>query len=473
MSNDRNKLDRRRFIQTTAAGVTAAAIGGCNKHESKTPASTKPAPAPATAPQREVDAEDLIRLSENPAMEYRRLGRTNFMASRIVAGWSRNLSTLPRQLQRGVNYFDTALGYGNYEVELKDFLKRFRNKVWLTSKATDIAGHGHVDKKLVKIYRKAMESFISESKGNLLALHEKAVEKQQATGEKPDLRPAGKRIAKLYTEKIDESLGRMGVDNVDSYFVHGIEIPWIFDCLELWDAYEKVRKAGKVKHFGFSVHKNQKPVLAAAVEANRKGPWKIDLIMVAAKPANFDAIKPELTELKKQDVGIIAMKTKGIANRPVDGREKKFKSLTDGKSYNEWERAKLWMLHLTDDLIDAVIAAMNNMEEIEKDVALPSLKLTTAAKRELKALVKLEMAGTCHLCGHCEKACPEEIAVADMIRYHAYIHQYDDKELARQLYAQAGYDPAKRCTMCGRCADVCPSDVRITELLQQLSADMA
>jgi len=466
MSQDPHKLDRRRFIRTAAAGVGAAAIGG-----SITRAAGEK--APATAPECKVDPKDLIWRSRNPTMEYRRLGRTNFMTGRIVAGWCRNLSVLPRMLGQGVNYYDNALGYGNYEVGMKSFLKRFRDKIWVTSKATDIAGHAKVDDELVKIYRKAMASFIGESSGKLLALYERAVKKQNQTGDKPDLRPAGKRIAQLYTRKIDESLGRMGIDDVDSYFVHGIEIPWIFDCLELWEAYEKAHKAGKSKHFGFSTHKNQKQVMAAAIEANRKGPWKIDLAMIAVKPPSFDDLKPELAELKKQDVGIIAMKTRGIANRPVDGREKKFKSLTDGKSYNEWERAKLWMLHLTDDLIDAVIAAMNNMEEVEKTLALPSVKLTAAAKRELKALVKLEMAGTCHLCGRCAAVCPEEIAVTDMIRYHAYIHQYHEKELARELYALAGYDPAKRCTMCGRCTDVCPSNVRITELLQQLSADMA
>jgi len=466
MSEDRRKLDRRRFIQTAAAGVGAAAIGGATTHGADGPVTT-------SAPEHKVDPKDLIWRSRNPAMEYRRLGRTNFMTSRIVAGWCRNTSVLPRLLQQGVNYYDNALGYGNYEVEMKGFLKRFHDKLWITSKATDIAGHAKVDDELVKLYRKVMGDFIGESSGDLLALHKQAVKKQQETGEKPDLRPAGKRIAQLYTRKIDESLGRMGIGDVDSYFMHGIEIPWIFDCLELWEAYEKIHKAGKSKHFGFSTHKNQKQVMAAAIEANRKGPWKIDLAMIGVNPSSFDNLKPELAELKKQDVGIIAMKTKGIANRPVDGREKKFKSLTDGKSYNEWERAKLWMLHLTGDLIDAVIAAMNNMEEVEKDLALPSVKLTTAAKRELKAMVKLELAGTCHLCGRCAVVCPEEIAITDMIRYHAYIHQYDEKELARELYAQAGYDPAKRCTQCGRCADVCPSNVRITELLQQLSAEMA
>jgi predicted aldo/keto reductase-like oxidoreductase len=105
---------------------------------------------------------------------------------------------------------------------------------------------------------------------------------------------------------------------------------------------------------------------------------------------------------------------------------------------------------------------------MEKDIRLPSVKLTAAAERELRALVKLEMAGACHLCGSCTTACPEHIAVTDMIRYHAYVHQYNDKALARELYAKAGYDPSRLCNHCGVCADVCPSDVRISEILAEL-----
>ena len=82
MSEDRRRLDRRRFIQTAAAGVGAAAIGSSITRGADEP-------APATAPQRKVDPKDLIWRSRNPAMEYRRLGRTNFMTGRIVAGLAR------------------------------------------------------------------------------------------------------------------------------------------------------------------------------------------------------------------------------------------------------------------------------------------------------------------------------------------------------------------------------------------------
>ncbi len=74
--------------------------------------------------------------------------------------------------------------------------------------------------------------------------------------------------------------------------MHGVELPWMFDCLEVWEAFEKARKAGKAKHFGFSTHNHQKEVLAATVEANDRGPWKVDVIMPGINPESFVRLRP-------------------------------------------------------------------------------------------------------------------------------------------------------------------------------------
>jgi len=475
MSADRNALDRRQFLKTTAAGIGIAAG-----------AAAVPSTARADAPK--VDPKDLIWRSKSPDMTYSRLGRTNFMVSRIVSGLggrAGNQTNLwPRELARGINYYDTARGYGNSEVNMKEFLKEYRKDLWVTSKASNVAGYARIDDEVRKLYVAAMKTYLGSEKfdeaagsdsekGDLLRYHKPAVEKQKATGDKPDLRPAGKRMAELYVRLLDESLERMGIDHVDAYFVHGVEIPWMFDCIELWEAYEKAHKAGKVKHFGFSTHTHQKEVLAAAVEANNRGPWKVDLIMPGVNPGSFAQLRPELEALKKQDVGIVAMKTKGIVNRPVNVDEKRFADLMGGRDYNEWERAKLYMLHLTEELIDAAIIGIESMEELNKDVPLATVQLSARARQQLEAMVKLETAGTCHLCGDCSTHCPEHIAVTDMIRYHAYLHQYNDRDLARDLYQQAGYDPAKLCNSCGKCSDACASKVPIVDLLHELSHAMA
>ncbi|HOM51968.1 MAG TPA: aldo/keto reductase [Phycisphaerae bacterium] len=476
MSHYGDSLDRRQFLKTTAAGIGAMAAAA--HAADPAPSSEKP----------KVDPKDLIWRSKSPDMSYVRLGRTNFMVSRIVSGLGgkagNQTNIWPRELARGINYFDTARGYGNSEVNMKEFLKEYRKDLWVTSKASNIAGYAKIDDEVRKLYVAAMKAYLGSQKfdevagkdsekGDLLRYHNAAVEKEKATGEKPDLRAAGKRMAEMYLRQLDESLTRLGTDHVDAYFMHGVEIPWIFDCIEVWEAFEKANKAGKAKHFGFSTHTHQKEVLAAAAAANERGPWKIDLIMPGVNPESFVRLRPELEALKKQDVGIVAMKTKGIVNRPVNVDEKKFSDLMEARKYNEWERAKLYMLHLTDGLIDAAIIAIESMEELDKDVPLATVHLSASARRQLEAIVKLETAGACHLCGDCTTHCPEHIAVTDMIRYHAYLHQYNDRDLARELYQQAGYDPARLCNSCGKCADVCGSKVPIVELLHELSHDMA
>jgi len=473
--HDPARIDRRDFLKGTAAGIGSAAVAASSlKAADETQTQASP-------PEPKVDPKDLIWRSKAPTMDYRRLGRTNYMVSRVVAGNAGDDMLWRRMMAAGMNYFDTASNYGNgnHEIQLSGIFGKHRDKLWITSKASDIAGYTKIDEEVRKLYAKSISDFLGDEKGidptsELLDVYRRAIEKEKKTGEKPDLRPIGRRIAKMYLDELDRSFGKMKVESVDCYMMHGIEIPWIFDCLELWEAYERVHKAGKVKHFGYSVHRHQKDVLAATVEANKRGPWKIDLIMPGINPGSFDNLKPELEALKKQDVGIIAMKTKGINARPKEtAREDKFKALMGGKEYNDDQRAKLWMLHLTDNLIDAVIARMGDTAEMEQMLPLAQVKLSAEAERELRALVKLQMATACHLCGACDLNCPEQIAVTNMIRYYAYLNDYKDRELAERLYRGLGYNPAAVCTNCGACEQVCPSHLPISDLLHEITAKLA
>jgi predicted aldo/keto reductase-like oxidoreductase len=470
MDND-STINRRDFIQAAAgAGAMALGVSAAKADDQNKPATSAPAEA-------KVDPSRLIWRNRQPGMEYARLGRTNYMCSRIVAGAQGQERHWRMMIARGLNYFDTGGCYANgaHEASMGKLLRDNPGKIWVTTKASGIAGFDKVDPEARGMFRKAMRAYLGQvgDQEDALIIYKRGLEKQKQTGEKPDLRQAGERIAKLYAERLDASLKNMGVDSIDCYMMHGVELPWIVDCIELWAAFAKARKAGKVKHFGLSLHKYHKEVLAAAAEANTRGPWQIDLIIAAINPESFDDIRPELAALKKQDVGVIAMKTTGIKNRPLkQDREERFKKLTDGKDYDEYARAKLFMLNLTEGLVDVVIADMGNNEQVDKNLNLANAKLSAEARRELRAIVKLEMSGACDLCGACETNCPEHIAVTDMIRYHAYIHQYDQREMARRLYQAAGYDPVQLCSSCGTCRGVCPSNVPIDRLLRELSAEM-
>jgi len=476
------KIDRREFFRSAAAGLAAA--GTVNFI-------ARPALAEESAAPVKVDPKAVIHRNESPDFVYRRLGRTNFNCGRIVAGWIREPAILRRLIAQGVNYIDTARGYGEYEVELADLLKRVRDKVWLTSKSTGIAGHDTVDDEVQKLYRKAMAAFLGDrvtieagnarreinpadaARDEFLALHKECMKKMKATGESPDWRPVGHRIADMYARKLDESLQRMKVDNVDCYMMHGIEIPWIWQCTELWDTYEKAKKAGKVNHFGFSTHKHQKEVLASAVEANKTGPWKIDLVMPGVHPTSFHEYRPELEALKKQDVGIIAMKSSGTIRAAVTGPEKKLADLARNENLNSYERAKAYMLHATDDLVDAVIAQFTEMAQIGRAMTLAKFKLSAAARRKLESEVRQAGVGACHLCGRCSGACPRGVAVSDLVRAYAYAHQYGDRDMAASVVASLGYDPRSRCTRCGTCTGVCPAGIDLPRTVHETASMLA
>lgn len=105
-------IDRRRFMQASAAAMTAAAVG--------------PAARPAAA------AEPKIRAK-------RKLGRTGLEISDIGYGSSRTTdpAIVRHALERGVDYFDTAESYegGESETSIGEALVGRRNDVTLASKA--------------------------------------------------------------------------------------------------------------------------------------------------------------------------------------------------------------------------------------------------------------------------------------------------------------------------------------------------
>jgi predicted aldo/keto reductase-like oxidoreductase len=78
---------------------------------------------------------------------------------------------------------------------------------------------------------------------------------------------------------------------------------------EIFDAFETLKKAGKVRHLGFSAHNDPAGNLEAAVKAK-----VYSVAMVAYNIVNHPRVAPALAAAKKADLGVIAMKVA----RPVN-----------------------------------------------------------------------------------------------------------------------------------------------------------
>lgn len=243
---DHRSMNRRDFMKVLAA----AAVGG-----SSLMASIGPGVKISDA------SEELIHRNEQPSMTYRRLGRTNFLSSRLVFGCGAALRNhtavrlLNRAFEAGINHYDVGsdIYYKGSERNLAPFVKAHRDEIWLVSKAPT----------------------------SMRLKPEEAVSVGQA-----------RVAAEFWRQLLEGSLRDLQTDYVDAYYLMGVSNPSLIRCEEIYDVFLKARTAGKVGHFGVSIHKNTQKVLEATIETG----W-YDLAMIGITPAGwYDWTTKEIME---------------------------------------------------------------------------------------------------------------------------------------------------------------------------------
>lgn len=284
MSNKKQsgQINRRDFIKTSTVAGSAMLSAGT---------------AAANGDDKALD----YRNHRPDKMAYAKLGRTNFMCSKLVFGGGAALSggravrLLDRAYANGVNHFD--IGYDDYykgsEKAFKEFAQSHRDDIWITSKAP--------------------------ARGTIAvgSLQPYTVEMAKAD-------------AKYWLSEIDKSLANMGIDHMDAYYLMMIGHPDAMRSEELYNAFLEAKQAGKVSYWGISTHLRAHECLQSAIDTG----W-YDLAMVAITPAGwYDTVtskfvskhgsmkqlKPFLDEARAAGIGLIGMKAaRHIALNPYEG----------------------------------------------------------------------------------------------------------------------------------------------------------
>jgi aryl-alcohol dehydrogenase-like predicted oxidoreductase len=278
--------------------------------------------------------------NRQPGMAYRRLGRTGFLVSEIVMGG--NTIVAERQdhvlmaIDMGLNYLDTAPAYGKGRSEqgFAEVIKaRGREKLFLTTKVS------LWDLNRNRLFREIFDSLDEAEQKRLRAAAGEEIARRQADapdyfvgyfqGQRGEIDDAalsnvmesryGRRIDRrknhrqLVLDSVDESLGRLRTDYVDLLMCpHGANTPYeLLNFPEVFDAFETLKKAGKVRHLGVSAHSDPAGILEAAVKAK-----VYSAAMVAYNFVNGPWVEKALEAAARADFGVIAMKVA----RPVVGR---------------------------------------------------------------------------------------------------------------------------------------------------------
>jgi aryl-alcohol dehydrogenase-like predicted oxidoreductase len=330
-------LGRRGFLKTTAAITAGAAMGIGGVAHAK------------AASLHKMGNDGLLHGHEASGMTYRKLGRTNFNASRLVFGCGAALSggravrLLDRALEAGVNFYDigTSSFYRGSEASFAPFLKANREAIWVSSKAPLKLVRGHE--------------------------YNQPLTKEQ-----------GEDIAEHWSKKLDQSLLDMDTDYIDAYYLMMVDDPAIVRCEELYAAFNKAKEAGKVGHFGISTHKRAAAVLEAMIDTG----W-YDIAMIGISPAGWyewelgsiledggtlQDNKPLLDRAREAGIGLVGMKTARFLakDETTQGAFDRFYSDSerDG-AFNAFQRAYAYVLKHG---VDVMNSDMQNFEHLEENI---------------------------------------------------------------------------------------------------------
>ena len=332
-------------------------------------------------------------------MAYRRLGRTNYFISEVVMGGNTisptNHEHVLAAIDRGLNYLDTAPAYGGGASEngYAQVLKaRSRDKFFLTSKVSmwDINRNGLYRNIFDSLpgaeqdkFRTRAQDYIAESKADAPDYFLNYFEGQR--GELDDAalsnvmeREYGRKIDRdknykqIILRSVDQTLQRIGTDHLDLLMCpHGANTAYeLQNFPEIFEAFEVLKKSGKVRHLGVSAHTDPAGVLNGAIDAK-----VYSVAMVAYNVVNQARVAPALERAKRADLGVIAMKVA----RPVhpgkqaaDPERLKLLDTAMPGTMKVPQRAYLWALKNSN--ITAVNSEMINQQMVDDNLPLAGKK---------------------------------------------------------------------------------------------------
>jgi predicted aldo/keto reductase-like oxidoreductase len=286
---------------------------------------------------------------------------------------------IARALQHGVDYIDAARAYagGTCETNAASTLERLKvlDKVWITSKS----------------------------------------ESHDAPG---------------LERNVEESLAALRRKSVDLYFLHGIEDPAILSDKAVFASVDKLKKAGKIKYFGFSCHDGT----VAQLITKAAGISAIDAIMFRYNFRTYGnkELNLAMDAAHKANIGLIAMKTQGAEASFAD-------------AWKKFEKTGKWTKHQavlkavwSDARITAAVSHMDSLEKLQQNIAaaVDNEKLGFSEWGAIEKYAHATRAEACDGCGHiCSAAVSRPVNVATALRCVMYHDVYGDADKARRVFA--------------------------------------
>jgi len=235
-----------------------------------------------------------------------------------------------------------------------------------------------------------------------------------------------------FTPRLEECLKRLHTDYIDLLFVHGISgIDKIDLSLESWS--QAMKKAGKLRLFGFSTHSNMEDCLEGAARL----PW-IDGIMFTYnyRLMHEPRMNTAVEACYRAGIGLTAMKTQGGGPVKSDSEseiEMAGRFMQKGFTDHQARLMAVW----EDKRIASICSQMPNLTIMATNAAaaVDQNRLSDSDRALLAQYAKETCSDYCAGCGRlCSEGLGINMPINDVMRCLMYAHSYQDLTLARATF---------------------------------------
>jgi hypothetical protein len=351
--------------------------------------------------------------------------RANIGAMRLPQDQGEAVRLIRHAIDRGMRYIDTCRGYGDSELKVGAALRGgWRDRVILSSKWSPWI-------------------------------------KKFADDDAP--------TAACMRLRLEESLGRLGVERIDFYQVWNVHDDSSFEAATrpggTADGIRRAMEDGLVAHTGLTTHYAPGKLLERLPGLD----W-CEVLLVSYNMLDT-SYGPVIARARELGIGTIVMNP--LAGGRLTGGGPELLELARSAGAADVPTLALrWLLSNRD--LDTYISGISKLSDVDSAVAAAEAgPLTAEAKARVDAFIagrSRDAVGFCTGCGYCQP-CPQGINIPEVMARLYEARFWGLREAAARRYLRIPKPRADACVACGKCEAKCTQKLKIGELMREAARD--